>query len=353
MRLGSSGRVSKVIARSPSGNDVIISPSEIVVAAGAIESTRLLLQLDADHGNRLFSSDDVIGRYFHDHLSTEMAFIHPRNRRALNTVSGFWFEGHGMRSMRFELSSLARSRHRLPGSFAHISFSTPYASGFDGLRGSMRAVQQGRFPSRLDLLLIVKHAPWFARALWCRLAHARVLPPDNAVYGLMAVTEQKPLASNRISLSQQESDRFGIPLAQIDWRVSDEDVSNATRVANLLGTFWKEGGLSHAGEIDLKGAASWREQLSVSEGIFHPGGTLRMASGPASGVLDSRLRSFRVPNLRVVSTAAFPSGGGGNPTLTLMLFALRAVDDISNDLQRGRWRRRRWVDAISNLGMRW
>jgi choline dehydrogenase-like flavoprotein len=57
-----------------------------------------------------------------------------------------------------------------------------------------------------------------------------------------------------------------------------------------------------------------------------------MSTAPQSGVVDAALRTFAVPNLRIVSTATFPSGGATNPTMMLILFALRASADIAREL---------------------
>jgi choline dehydrogenase-like flavoprotein len=48
--------------------------------------------------------------------------------------------------------------------------------------------------------------------------------------------------------------------------------------------------------------------------------------------VDGDLRTFRVPNLSVVSTSCFPTGGGANPTFMLMAFALRAADWIATEM---------------------
>jgi choline dehydrogenase-like flavoprotein len=45
-------------------------------------------------------------------------------------------------------------------------------------------------------------------------------------------------------------------------------------------------------------------------------------------VVDDNLRTFAVPNLWVLSTSVFPSGGSANPTLMLMLFAMRLADKL-------------------------
>src|SRR5271168_2103562 len=56
-----------------------IKAREVLSAAGAIESTRLLLLVDRQHGDRLFEPHGILGRYFYDHsFRTDVASFRPR-----------------------------------------------------------------------------------------------------------------------------------------------------------------------------------------------------------------------------------------------------------------------------------
>ena len=62
--------------------------------------------------------------------------------------------------------------------------------------------------------------------------------------------------------------------------------------------------------------------------IFHPSGTTRMAELPENGVVDSDLLVFGTNNLYVLSTSVFPNGASANPTMMLLLLALRLGDNL-------------------------
>ncbi len=47
------------------------------------------------------------------------------------------------------------------------------------------------------------------------------------------------------------------------------------------------------------------------------------------------MRCFAVPNLLVASTSVFPSGGGENPTLMLILLVLRLAGRVLDVLKAG------------------
>jgi choline dehydrogenase-like flavoprotein len=61
----------------------------------------------------------------------------------------------------------------------------------------------------------------------------------------------------------------------------------------------------------------------------HPAGSTRMGINPLDSVVDPRLRVHRIPNLSVASASVFPSSGSANPTLTVMLLAMRAAETLA------------------------
>lgn len=322
------GLLDAVRATGPNGQQIEIRARETAIAAGAIESTRLLLLADLQQDCRIFTPDDVLGRYFFDHLSVEVAKIKPFSWKILNRVAGFRFQGRGMRNLRFEPADREDVRAEISPGFAHIAFPTTGAVGFDALRDLYRSRQRREGLSVTQLRGLVATAPWLARATWWRFYERRLLYPGGADVELHMVTEQVPRANNRIGLSSGQRDRYGQPLATIDWRISDEDRVALTTATTRFVALWRESSLTNLGEIIEHPRHVTLRALEKSGGIYHPGGSTRMGRSPRDGVVDVDLRTFRVPNLRVVSTSAFPSGGSANPTMMLMMASLRAAESI-------------------------
>ena len=237
-----------------------------------------------------------------------------------------------MRNTRFELDAQARVAHGLPAAFAHISFATDGATGFDGLRNVYRALQKRQLPAYADLMMTARNAGWLARAAWTRYVRKRVLLPAAARFEVHIVTEQEPTATNRITLSSGDNDPFGVPLAQIHWEVSKEDVGNTEAVLNTFSHYWSRTSLAALGALQPYGRDQWSVTLRSGGGIYHPGGSLRMGTSADTAVVDRDLRAFGVPNLRVVSTATFPTGGSANPTMMLALMGLRLTDALRREL---------------------
>ncbi|MBC8025634.1 MAG: hypothetical protein H7Y89_06565, partial [Steroidobacteraceae bacterium] len=324
--LDESGRVREIEARGGS-NILSVRAREVVLAAGAIESTRLLLQLDAASGRSIVDGHGLLGRHFHDHLSAPVARIAAPNRPALEKLAGFRFEGSGMRNVRFELNRARRDR-ALPGAFAHVVWNADTPGGFDALRDIYRSVQRRTLPRGGDLARLARNSSWLLRAAWARASDGRVLPPDGAKCELHLVTEQIPVAENRITLSERDRDAFGLPLARIDWRVGDADIANTAAVLRVLSNYWDGAPRALFGALEALPRDRWEAALSDGGGIFHPGGSARMGHSAANGIVDRDLRVFGVPNLRVLSTAVFPTGGSANPTMMLILMAFRCARQL-------------------------
>lgn len=320
------GRIAAVEALAVSGQRLRVAAETVVIAAGAIESTRLALLFDRQTDGRLLGKSSAAGHYLHDHLSAYSALLIPRDRRALEELAAFRFERNGMRNLRFEISAAERERLRLPGGFGHVLFWSETPGPFDTLRDVYRGFQRGARPDRAQLAALVRGSPWVARAAFHRFVRRRLLPPADARFALNVVVEQRPRHDNCISLSTR-TDCFGQPLAAIDWRVDDEDIDCHRRLAEALHRYWRSSPLDRAAQLDPPDSA--QADVAHSTGTYHPGGTMRMAGDSSQGVVDADLRMFGSPNLFVASTAVFPRGGGANPTLMLAALTLRLADRIA------------------------
>jgi choline dehydrogenase-like flavoprotein len=328
--LAPNGKLESVSASAPNGARLTVRAPETVIAAGAIESTRLLLLADRQHEDRIFAPDGILGCYFHDHLSVPVGKIQPTNRSELNRFAGFRFEGDGMCNLRFE--PVGAAAIRIPAGFVHIAFSNEEGSGFDAVRSIYRQLQKGRPPDMATLFKLAKAMPWLARAAWWRYREHRLLYPSRAEIELHMVIEQIPRACNRVTLSDR-IDRYGQPLAAIDWAVSREDEENLTRSTDMFVDLWQHSTLAQLGTILRRSSGEAERALAKGGGVYHPCGSTRMGLTATQGVVDRNLSTFRIPNLSVVSTSTFPSAGGANPTMMLMMATLWLADHILKKTQ--------------------
>lgn len=192
-----------------------------------------------------------------------------------------------------------------------------------------------RLPPATVGIDLARNLPWLVRAIWWRFVHKRLLFPANSRLIAYMVIEQSPVLENRIALSEDHFDPLGVPLAEIDWRIGDADIDRLHRSADLFEETWKKAELSDYGDWQRFPPASLEHSARDSEGIFHPTGSTRLGLDPASGVVDRDLRLFALPQIQLLSTSVLPTGGGANPTMMLMLLALRCVDQYRKARQGG------------------
>jgi choline dehydrogenase-like flavoprotein len=115
----------------------------------------------------------------------------------------------------------------------------------------------------------------------------------------------------------------------LDPELRDYHGAAAPRITLSIGDY-ETAGIQAAQQVQAQileafGAAGITRNPAVGF-MAHPAGTCRMGPDPARSVVDRELRCHDVPNLYIVGTAAFPSSGLANPTLTIAALALRLGD---------------------------
>lgn len=313
----------EIVARSTKGDEIFIHGEKLIIAGGAIESTRLLLLMDQWHGGVISRTSPTLGKYFADHISMPVAEVIPNSPSKLNRIIGFRFGPKGsMRNIRFEMSSNAKERNTHPPHFIHINFSSDQKNGFDALRDMFRALQRRSFPTASVFFQLLRNTPWLFKAIWWRYIRRRLLFPDKARFFVNAVVEQAALPSRKITLSAKSKDAFGLPLAEINWNINQDDYRALRSCSELFERNWQSSGLANLGKWQWLDAEQSHQN---PEGVFHPTGSTRMSDVPEKGVVDRNLRLFSMPNVQILATSVLPTGGGSNPTMMLMALAMRLV----------------------------
>lgn len=143
-------------------------------------------------------------------------------------------------------------------------------------------------------------------------------------YGdLYITTEQLPNPNSRVKLSATRRDRYGYPIAAVDWQLSTEDFAGFDRYIDVL---FGKGLKSDAHELArMDSLEVWDRNLASTA---HHMGTARMGSDPSKGVVDRNLNVFAHDNLFVCDGSVFPTGGSANPSLTISALAIRLANHL-------------------------
>lgn len=287
-------RIERAEVATLSGRRFSAAARRFVLATGGIENARLLLASRGVHTQGLGNIHDLVGRYFMEHP---------------HLVSGAWLPAS-------EQSSLGFYRARPSGSI-HVS---------GCLTPSARTQRDERILSFATFLARDAALPEFEEPLARFVAQmdGRAEPARRAVF-FMNEVEQAPNRASRVRLTD-ERDALGMPVVQLEWRLSPIDKRTLLRGHQLLA---RELGRAGLGRLQIMLDADdnvWPPELG---GGRHHMGTTRMHLNPKQGVVDADCRVHGLGNLFVAGSSVFPTSGSANPTLTLVALALRLADHLT------------------------
>ncbi len=332
-------RVAAVQVRTPAGAGLQVQAEQFVLAAGTVQTCRLLLASRSVAREGVGNQFGQVGLHFHDHLTMPAAtFTGAARERVLRELRPWVFaerrQSAALYSMKLEASAALRAELGLNAAMAHVTMEEPEESGVGVLRGALRARQQGGGAGSVGRALprVLGQA---VRLAWeARVQHRRYVSPEAAVRLQLNVAQEVPSAS-RVRLSEGV-DRFGMPRAVVDWRISQTELATFRRFATYLrerlaaaglnqGVVWREA-------LFAEGAGRDEALLAELDDARHAMGGARMGTDPRSSVVDPELRVHGVGNLSVASAAVFPDGSAQLPTLTLSALCLRLAERLKAEL---------------------
>jgi choline dehydrogenase-like flavoprotein len=317
------GRIDHVQCATLSGNRFKIKADTFVLAAGAIESARLLLVSNDVQRPGIGNEHDLVGRYFMEHPDLEVGVLVPSPglepdafRLYCSQPAGPHLNANAM----LRLSDDVLQKEGLLN--AVVRLRPTQRSALDPAIGSARTLRRSLHhgvPSQ-GLAIHAGRAVSGVRSLLRHGAAKRSAAPD--AFGLDIMAEQAPNPDSRVRLDGRR-DRLGVPATVLDWRLGDHDWSSIRRTVELLGDCVRDAGV---GELVSTVGRGWPPPAVY--GNWHHLGTTRMHDDPTRGVVDRHCRVHGVSNLYIGGGSVLPTGGYANPTLTVAALALRLADHL-------------------------
>jgi choline dehydrogenase-like flavoprotein len=154
----------------------------------------------------------------------------------------------------------------------------------------------------------------------------RLRSPGRWEMQLIGFGEMLPRAQNRVSLHPSRKDRWGLPLVNIDCRLSENELKLAERANRDAVQMLNAAGFENIGTIG---------PVAVPGNTVHEMGTARMGRDPATSVLNGRNQAHDVPNLFITDGSCMTSNGSVNPSLTYMALSARAANYAADLLGSG------------------
>lgn len=273
----------------PTQQTFFVEAKTVIVAAGAIESAKLLLRSKSarwDHG--IGNQNDLVGR----NLITHPYFIYraeiPTNPRRLQ---------------------------------AEMDFPTMVSRHFD----SREQQKKGKFilvspPGAPDPINSQNKATSIAALMQLGKTRAEIDAEvsGNAFVEIHGIIEVFSDPNNRIA-NHDKTNHLGMIETAVTYTKPRGFEDRVKDVEATLQTIF-----DHMGAKNMVNTLmSWRAD--------HAACLTRMAGSPEQGVVDQNLRVFDTENLYVCSNASFSSLGAVNPTLTLTALALRLGKHLTED----------------------
>lgn len=345
------GSIEAVMLKQWPENKVLkIHARQFSIAAGAQESTRLLLQ-NLQVFDSLGSVPSALGKYYQSHISGKIASIKfygdPKQtdygfqmdndvyvRRRLQFDSDFLRKKNLLNTAFWLDNPLYHNPEHKNGamSFMYLAMITPVLGKKLAPPAIKHSVTKGKVNGLgKHVLNLIRDFPmsfwtpfsiFYKRYLPKRKLPGVFLYNTQNTYALHFHAEQIPDASNKMYL-----DSDGKTL-KIDYKILDADAKAIVQLHKELDAYLRS---INCGQLDFWYPENELEaavKANSKDGI-HQSGTTRIADSPDKGVVDSQLKVFGTDNLYVCSCSVFPTSGQANPTYFIGAFAIRLAHHLT------------------------
>jgi glucose dehydrogenase len=284
LRLASSRSVGTVEYMDSDGHARALEARAFVLAAGGVETPRLLLLSAAEgpHANGLGNGSGMVGQTLMLHTNSGV-------RATLRERVGGHRIGFGT-TVSWDL-------------YDHSSF--PEAGNLTLFPADL----QGPVPAD-----IAPSAGLFGDAL---KDHVALSYGSNVK--IIAMGEMLPRRENRVYLSQSRKDRYGDPVPAIDLSMSDFEEASIKR-GHEIGTRI----MKLMDPIEM-----WTDRGTF---LSHLMGTTCMGSDPMSSVCDEFGRCHELDNLYIAGSSLFSTAGSAHPQTVMSALAIRTAEHIVETL---------------------
>jgi choline dehydrogenase-like flavoprotein len=319
--------IDHAVVKTSSGKTIDIKAKIFVLAAGGIETPRILLNSKNRRESGVGNDYDNVGRYFSTHPKADMAALILKEPIPTNSPL---FVDYSLGNQRIRngvgFSALAQERLGLLNHYVQLSPLFEYYANslFEKIKGSSvinskfidkNQLVRGLLPG-LGLLAfeaISRMAGWQARA---------------RKFILRGFLDQYPVPENRVRLSD-EKDKNGMFKTDVIWRFSEQDRESALSFFSHLDEIVQKCGL---GYVDYKRLYAMKEWPLV--GIHsHFMGTTRMGDDPRTAVTTKDAQVYGTRNLFIAGPSLFPSYGFANPVYTILALSLKLTEHLINRLK--------------------
>ena len=267
-----------------SHREMSVKARVVVLAAGTLESTRLLLN------SRLANSSGLVGRYLMDQVYGPgvLASVPEARRGNINAVMG---------------SSAIVPRFRNIDTKTD-KFLRGYALNVTAATGAVGARNFAAYGAELQRKLDEYYGSGF---------HMTIMGEVLGRY------------ENHVRIDKDRTDAWGIPVLHVDTKYTDNEFNMSKDATDTCCELAEAAGFEVLSKNDKPNPPGYS---------IHEVGTCRMGDDPKKSVLNKWNQSHDHKNLFLVDGACFTSAGWQNPTMTILSLSMRASEYLAGEMLR-------------------
>jgi len=269
-----------------SKREMHVKAKAVVVAAGTLESTRLLLN------SKLANSSGVMGHYLSDQMYGVQVVASIPEVREKKTPPGYM--GGSAFVPRFR--NLKKDEKN--------SFIKGYCIGF--------STGGNASPNFF---------PLYGEELQDKLNSYAGSCMSGTIFG-----ERVAKFENHVRINKDVVDDYGIPVLHIEARDGENEKNLRKDAADTIEEVFHDAGWEMICKTDKVNPPGYS---------IHEVGTCRMGDDPKKSVLNKWCQSHDIKNLFVVDGASFVTAGWQNPTMTILSLSMRASEYLAEQMKQG------------------
>ncbi|SHG76548.1 GMC oxidoreductase [Flagellimonas flava] len=155
-----------------------------------------------------------------------------------------------------------------------------------------------------------------------------ILKPGGWEIGMTGFGEMLPYHDNRVTLSKDKKDQWGLPQLDFDVEFKENELKMRDAIKKEAVAMLKSAGFRNVTE--------WDRETGPGLGIHEMGGA-RMGHDPKTSVLNKHNQLHDVPNVYVTDGAFMTSASCVNPSLTYMAFTARAANHAAEQFKQNKF----------------
>ncbi len=319
--------VHSALVAGAGGRNARVRARAFIVAAGGIETPRLLLNSRSVRRCGIGNDHDVVGRYLSTHPKANMGSLILTDR--ISTLDPLFCDrplAGGVQRLGLGLAASVQRERRLLNHYVQLLPLLEHRANrlFERIKGgrTIKSPLIDRAP------LIRGVLPGVGLLAFEAIGRLGGVQRRAGKFILRAFLDQYPNPDNRVALSDARG-ADGMPKADIRWRFTDDDRASVLAFFETMDQDIRSRGVGRIEYGPLRATTDW--PLTAIHSHFM--GTTRMGDDPATSVTTRDARVHGSENLFVAGPSLFPTYGFANPVYSIVALSLRLADHLKETLK--------------------